>query len=133
MFVENSEYLTFFEKNKLQKKIDKLARKYRDKTIIIYGIGKAFDMMYEHYDFSKLNIIGFSDIKFKNGGEYKGLSTYDAYTFMEQKPDVVLIGALGIENILDFFEKDLMPKYGNFKVDSIIDVSIWQLFRILIS
>lgn len=132
MLNTDQEYLAFYQDNKMQKKIDTLAKKYNNDKVIIYGVGKAFDVLYENYDLSGLTIVGVADIKFKNGEDYKGIPTYDAYTFMDQKPDIVIIGALGVERILDFFEEELFPKYGKFKVDAILDVSIWQLLKLLI-
>ena len=60
--------VNFLKKQNFQKRIDKLSKKYAGKKIIIYGGGKAFELMCQNYDFSKLNIIGIADIKFENIG-----------------------------------------------------------------
>ena len=60
-----SEYL---EKYDAQKKIDKLAKKYKNKKIILYGAGQFSRAVFENYDLSKLNIIGVADKKFEQDG-----------------------------------------------------------------
>ena len=49
-----------------QKKIDKLAKRYKNKRIAIYGAGQFARTIFEKYDVSKLNIIAVADIKFED-------------------------------------------------------------------
>ena len=57
-------YKAYLEKVKFDIWLKKIIKRAQNKQVIIYGIGNLFQYIYEHYDLSKLNIIGLSDIKF---------------------------------------------------------------------
>ncbi len=56
--------LRYLEANKAQKQIDKIAKKYNGKKIVIYGAGEYFQLIEQNYDLSKLNIVAIADLKF---------------------------------------------------------------------
>ena len=60
-----ADILTYFKEVNAQKQINKLARKYKNKKIVIYGAGEYFRILKENYDLSKLNIVGIADKKFE--------------------------------------------------------------------
>ena len=131
MFDTKEELLKFLKKKNFQKRIDKLAKKYADKKVIIYGSGMGFVAVKENYDLSKLNIIGIADMKFDNDGEFMGYKTYDSDSFMNQKPDIVLIGMLEPDIAESFFEEELYPEFGKFKHEPLIKLSLFDLFKML--
>ena len=103
-----------------QKRIDKLAKKYKNKNIIVYGAGNAFNVISDNFDLSKLNIIGVADFKFKDGGTYKNYKTVSPRSISDQKPDVVLISMLESQIASEYFKKDLFPKHGKFKYEPFV-------------
>ena len=66
-----------------QQRINELAKKYNNKKIVIYGGGVLFSTAMQYYDFSKLNIIGIADKKFKNKDE-----TLEGYQAIPSKHSV---------------------------------------------
>lgn len=62
-------YLEYYKQINAQKQIDKLAKKYKNKKIIIYGAGIMTKTLFENFDFSKLNIIAICDNKYKVNSE----------------------------------------------------------------
>ena len=62
-----------------QKKIDKLAKKLKNKKVLIYGAGEYSTAIFNNYDLSKINIVAIVDKIFEqnNNGEvfgYKSLA-----------------------------------------------------------
>ena len=91
----------FLTRTDLQGRIDELAEKYKNKTIMLYGAGKVLDIILRgYYDLSKLNIIGITDKKLPTGYIFKGYNTYDFSSVIEAKPDVILITMLKAEEVI---------------------------------
>lgn len=61
----------------MQRKINKLIRKYKNKKIVFYGAGQFATENLKKYDFTGLNVIAIADIKFEqlNNSEYLGYKT----------------------------------------------------------
>ncbi len=129
MKITNDNIEEYLIKTNFQKRIDKLATKYQNKKVMIYGASMTFDKIRENYDISKLNIIGIADIRFEDGQEYAGYKTYNSYTFLEEKPDVVLIAMLESEIAEYFFEDTLVPKFGDFKYEPLMKYSFFQILK----
>ncbi len=130
--MDNKEIREYLISRNFQQKIDKLAQKYKDKKVMIYGASMAFDVIRENYDLSGLNIIGIADIRFSDGEQtdvYKDYNTYNSYTFLEQKPDAVLIGMLESEVAEYFFEDTLIPRFGDFKYEPLIKKSFFESLK----
>ena len=62
---EYEKFKTYLESTNFQERINKLAKKYKNKKIIIYGAGVLFQVICDNYDLSGLNIVAVSDKKFK--------------------------------------------------------------------
>lgn len=60
------DFKLYLEQLCAQKKIDKLAKIYKNRKIAIYGAGEFSNLIFENYDLSKLNIVAVADLKFKN-------------------------------------------------------------------
>ena len=57
-------YENYFKDINAEKQIEKISKKYKNKKIILYGMGEYFDEIQENFDLSKLNIVGVCDLKF---------------------------------------------------------------------
>ncbi len=65
-----SSYLDYYNQINSQKQINKLAGKYKNKKIILYGAGIMSKILFENFDLSKLNIVKICDAKYpKNSDE----------------------------------------------------------------
>ena len=60
------DYKKYFADVKAQKQINKLAKKYKNKKIVIYGAGIMAETLFNNYDTSKLNIVAVCDQKYKD-------------------------------------------------------------------
>lgn len=120
MYLTNSNIEEYLTKTNFQKRIDKLAKKYKNKKIMIYGASGAFDIITRKFDLSAINIIGIADKKFNDNGEQAGYNAYTPYTFLNASPDVVLIAMIESEIAECFFEDTLIPEFGYFKYEPLI-------------
>ena len=64
MGVVYKEFLEELKTANFQKRIDDLAKKYKNNRIILYAAGILMDVIAENFDLSALNIIAISDIKY---------------------------------------------------------------------
>lgn len=55
---------SLLRENLIQKQIDKLAKKYKNKKIVIYGTGMLSEAIFRNYDLSALNIVAIVNIKY---------------------------------------------------------------------
>ena len=63
--IEDAVYwASYFEKHNTQKYINKLAKKYKGKKILLYGNGIISKVIKENYDLANLNIVAITDRKF---------------------------------------------------------------------
>ncbi len=95
--------LKYFEEVKAQKQIDRLARKFKDKKILLYGAGEYFKILYDNYDLSKLNIIGISDLKYTEDDENNNFAGYKIIckeNIIKYKPDCVLIAVQNYDSLI---------------------------------
>jgi hypothetical protein len=129
MHKENESIEQFVKNNFSQKRIDTLAKKYKNKKVIIYGASMIFDAIERAFNISGLNIVGIADMRFADGDYYKGYKTYGAFTFMETKPDIVLIVMKESDIAENFFEDAIIPNYGRFKYEPLIKDSFADLIK----
>jgi hypothetical protein len=112
---------------KLQKKIDKLVKKYKNKKVILYGAGSYFDVILENFDLSGLNIIGISDKKFHSEiTDYKGFKAFSPKDIKKQNPALVIICNYNPEIVENYFEDCLFPEQGKFKYKALLELSFWE-------
>lgn len=57
------EYLKIYN---TQSKINKLAKRYKNKKIAVYGAGQFSHAIFSNYDLSNLNIVAVADLRFEN-------------------------------------------------------------------
>ena len=103
----------YLEHIKFEKYLDKLNKKLKNKTVIIYGSGALFQYIKKNYDLSKLNIIGVSDMKFNSkqeGEDFLGYKIIPKDKMTSYKPDVVLVATLKYLGITEDFEINVFNK-----------------------
>jgi hypothetical protein len=115
MGIVYNEILEECENNKLQKRIDELAQKYKNKNIVLYGAGIFLDVIFQNYNLSALNIVAVSDIKFQEKTNCQNLPGIHPSQINQYSPSIVLITAQKTAIIEDFFQDQLFEEIGEFK------------------
>lgn len=85
------EWINYFELVDQEKKLGQLLKKYKNKRVIIYGLGLIANILLEKYNLSHFNIVAVADRKFKQGDKflkYDGISMQDIPQYC---PDVIFI------------------------------------------
>ena len=112
------------ESKNLQKRIDSLAKKYKNKNVIIYGAGILSSLICENYDLSRLNIIGVADIGFyENEEKFYNYEAIPSLGIIEKKPDVILLATFESYKIMKFLKENIFNNTGAIPVESIIKKS----------
>jgi len=120
--ITREEITDYLKQINFQKRIDKLAKKHQNKTIMLYGAGLLFDIIYNNYDLSKLNIVGIADQKFSaEKKEAFGYCAYHSLIFPEFKPDITLMALMDCNLAEEYFENYLYPSFGRFKTISFLN------------
>ena len=60
------DFKEYFDTYSAQKKINKLAKMYKNRKIVLYGAGQYADTLFKYFDLSKLNIVAICDKKFED-------------------------------------------------------------------
>ena len=129
--------LGYFKSVHAQRQINKLARKYKNKKIVIYGAGEYFQILKNNFDLSKLNIVGIADKKFEtskdsNPTPYLPLAPEELKTF---DYDVILVALYDDVSLCDYLEYQLLvnTKNEDKEIRSIIEPTFWYAVKILLS
>ncbi len=101
-----------------QKQIDKIAKKYKGKKVLIYGAGSFFDLICKKYDLTKLDIVGISDMKFasdisSNTTPFRAIAPNDMKDF---ECDVIIITLLNDLSVAKSIENNILKDSKNKKV-----------------
>jgi len=115
--MDYNQILEYLNKRKLQKRINKLAKVYKNKKVLIYGAGLFFNVVEENFDISKLNIVAITDKKFAIEEQYKGIKAINPSAIKDLSFDVMIIATFEPENIEDYAIKNLYQECGKFKID----------------
>ena len=127
----SEDFKTYLENIKFKKNLDKLKKKLKNKTSIIYGTGSFFKYINENYDLSKLNIIGISDMKFDDndeGKDFLGYKMVPKNKIVSYKPDYVIIATLKYISIVEDFELNILNK-TKIKVLPLAKIPLLQLIK----
>lgn len=127
-----TDFKEYLEKKKAQKQIDKIAKQFKGKKIVLYGAGFMASDLIRNYDLSKLDIIGVADIKFQDDseGEFYGYKKLGSYDLLEMDFDLLLITTYDDEPIKDFLHDDLLEGEDvKFKVKTLIKMSLWDYIK----
>lgn len=127
----SEDFKTHLENIKFEKNLDKLKKKLKNKTSIIYGTGSFFKYINENYDLSKLNIIGISDMKFDDndeGKDFLGYKMVPKNKIVSYKPNYVLVATLKYISIVEDFELNILNK-TKIKVLPLAKIPLLQLIK----
>ena len=127
----SEDFKTHLENIKFEKNLDKLKKKLKNKTSIIYGTGSFFKYINENYDLSKLNIIGISDMKFNDndeGKDFLGYKMVPKNKIVSYKPDYVIVATLKYISIVEDFELNILNK-TKIKVLPLAKIPLLQLIK----
>ena len=115
-----------------QKKIDKLAKLYKNKKIAIYGAGQFSREIFENYDLSKLNIVAIADIKFKdkNKRDFYNLNCIIPEDLGIIDCDIILIANFDYDYFLTQLDDKFLYQTKNEKIEvrPLIKLSFKDLF-----
>lgn len=119
-----------------QRQINKLARKYKNKKIVIYGAGEYFQILKNNFDLSNLNIVGIADKKFEtskdsNPTQYLALAPEELKEF---DLDVILVALYDDTSLCDYLEYQLLINTENEgkPVRSIVEPTILYTIKVLV-
>ncbi len=98
-----------------QRQIDKIAKKYKGKKVLIYGAGTFFDLICKKYDISGLNIVAISDMKFANDissntTKFRAIAPDDMKEF---ECDVIIIALLNDLDVAKSIENNILKNSKN--------------------
>lgn len=105
--IQNEDYLKYYKKIKLDKKITKLTKDYKDKKIVIYGAGMMSKILLENYDISSLNVVAVCDKSFEENKPqdfygYKCITPEELKNFECDVVFVVLLKSWEITQVLKY-------------------------------
>ena len=129
--MSENEFAAYLEKINFQKRLDTLAKKLKDKKIVIYGTGLFFQTLIKNYDLSVLNIVALSDKKFSNHEENETFLGYKVCAPMEivdLAPDYVLVGTIKFIDIIEDLEETTLVNTG-IKVRPLIKKTFRELWK----
>ena len=122
----------YLEKKKAQNTIDKFAKQFDNKKVILYGAGLFSGELLRNYDFSKLNIIGVADKKFQDNceGDFYGYKKFGPYDLLETDFDLLLITTYDDTYIKDYFSRDLLQGENvKFKIKTLIQLNLFEYIK----
>ena len=96
------DFIAYLKKINFAKHLTKIAKKLKDKKVVIYGAGSFYQTLIKEYDLSCLNIIAIADRKFINHDDDVMFSGYKVCAPDEIKllePDYVLVSMISPINV----------------------------------
>lgn len=133
--VENmANYLDLYKEIHLDRIIKNLAKKYKNKKVVIYGAGIMARVLFENYDLKELPIVAICDKKFNGDEGFFGYKTISPSALKDLDFDVVLVLLKQQQKIKEYLKYDLLfdLKKEDFKVESFLklpfSVALKELF-----
>lgn len=124
----------YLKENNAQKQIDKLAKKLKNKRVVVYGGGEYFETIVNNYDLSKLNIIAVADLKFSsnksaNKTPYTPIAPDD---LKEYDMDVIVMALINDLNVLPIVENKVLKgsKNEDIEIRPIITPTLSYIIRL---
>lgn len=74
-----------------------------NKRVLIYGVGELFQCAYKNYDFSKINIVGVSDMRFSQTTEFMGFNAVSPSDIETLNPEVILVAVKEYKSLIKRF------------------------------
>ena len=128
--------LGYFKAVHAQRQINKLARKYKNKKIVIYGAGIYFQILNNNFDLSKLNIVAIADKKFETS-KNANTTAFMALAPEELKDfdyDAIFVALYDDTSLCDYLEYQLLINTQNEgkPIISIIEPTILYTIKVLL-
>ncbi|MEI7473243.1 MAG: hypothetical protein WCK67_00555 [bacterium] len=116
----------WLKKKKFQKRIDELAKKYKDKKVLIYGAGLLSSVIFDDYDLSNLDIIGVSDKRFYSGEEtYRNFNAIPPDEIEDLTPDAIIMATYHTFDVKNFLENYVgLESNKNIKLEPMVKKNI---------
>ncbi len=114
------DFKEYFEEFDAQAKIDKLAKRYKNRKIALYGAGQFATILFENYDLSKLNIVAVADIKFENPEterNFFGLNCITPDEIRDFDCNLILISNFNYNFFLRYLDNELLYRSKNAGVE----------------
>lgn len=84
-----------------------LLKEIKDKKVLIYGAGSAFEILKKRFNLEDLNIVAIADIKFKKNGMLYGIKSIPPSAINEFDFDVVLMTLFYPTEAIEYLQYDL--------------------------
>lgn len=128
------DFKEYLKKYNAQDKINKLARRYKNKRIAIYGAGQFARAIFEEYDLSGLNIIAIADLKFEDAEnrDFFGLNCIKPKDLGTIDCDVILIANYDYDRFLTILDDHILylTKNDSVTVRPLIQLGFKDLWGI---
>lgn len=127
-----TDFKDYLKKKKAQKKIDEIAKQYKDKKIVLYGAGLFASELIRNYDFSSLNIIGVADKKFQDNfdGDFYGYTKFSPYDLLETEFDLILITTYDDTDIKKFLKNELLQGENiTYEIKTLIGLNLFEYIK----
>ena len=114
------DFKEYFEEFAAQAKIDKVAKRYKNRKIALYGAGQFATILFENYDLSKLNIVAVADIKFENPEterNFFGLNCITPDEIRDFDCNLILISNFNYNFFLRYLDNELLYRSKNAGVE----------------
>ncbi|MDD3419002.1 MAG: hypothetical protein PHE78_00210 [Candidatus Gastranaerophilales bacterium] len=124
------DFIKYFRDKKVQKTINKLARKYKNKKVVLYGAGEFAAVLFQNYDLSELNIVAVADLNYIVKKDFFGIPVVNPYELKDISFDLLLITSYKTYDVIDFLDDELFSGYKpEFKIKPLIKMSLWEYFK----
>jgi len=108
----------------VQKRVDQLAQKYKNRKIIIYGAGLLAEVLFDNYDLSGLDVIAVADMKFDAESiDFKSYKAIHPCEIIRLKPDTIFLAARASCPIKIYLDDFIFPMTGKIRVETLIKKS----------
>ncbi len=117
------DFIEYLKKINFSKHLAKIAKKLKEKKVIIYGAGAFFQTINREYDLSCLNIIAIADRKFVNhedGEEFLGYRLCSPDEMESLQTDYVLVSMINFINVIEDLEETSL-KNAKVKIKPLIN------------
>ncbi len=133
----DDEYISYcdLKKYKFANTLQKLTKKFKNKKIVVYGVGALFRTICKYYDISSLNICAVSDVKFKTheyGETYLNYPVCSPDEIIEIAPDYVLVGTRFYLNIIEHLHFILLKK-SKIKIKPLLKKNFLTLLKEIVN
>lgn len=128
-------YKKYYEEVKAQKQINKLAKKYKNKRVVVYGAGIMSEILFQNYDLSKLNIIAICDKKYETiNSQFFNIKTIKPKDLQEINCDVILVLLLQEIQVIDNLKDNILinSKNEEIEIKPMIKIPILQCIKYLL-